>query len=106
MQQAAEGGQDEDEALDRILSQTISFSEDYVLQKDAVCDRFTRLYLRALLAHTRGNKTVAARLAGLDRSYFNRLLARHRLTAPAESTPPPSAEDEPPPSRVSIATAK
>ena len=41
---------------------------------------FTRVYLQALLSHTNGNQTSAAKLAGLDRSYLGRLLVKHGLS--------------------------
>ncbi|NUO50314.1 MAG: sigma-54-dependent Fis family transcriptional regulator, partial [Polyangiaceae bacterium] len=36
-------------------------------------------FLRALLARTNGNQTRAAQLAGLDRGYVGKLIAKHRL---------------------------
>ena len=52
----------------------------YVEQKDEIGERFTRLYLRALLAHTAGNQAAAARIAGIDRTYLGRLLVKHGLS--------------------------
>ena len=48
----------------------------YLAQRDALVEAFTRKYLAALLERTRGNQTEAARIAGLDRTYFGRLLAK------------------------------
>jgi DNA-binding NtrC family response regulator len=49
----------------------------YAEQKQELIDRFTRPYLEALLARAEGNRTAAARLAGLDRAYLVRLLERY-----------------------------
>jgi DNA-binding NtrC family response regulator len=48
----------------------------YLAQRDALVEAFTRTYVAALLERTRGNQTEAARIAGLDRTYFGRLLAK------------------------------
>ena len=64
-------------ALELALSQLVDVERPYVEQKDELIDRFTRLYLTALLAHTGGNQSAAARLAGLDRGYLGRLLTKH-----------------------------
>jgi DNA-binding NtrC family response regulator len=48
----------------------------YLAQRDALVDAFTRKYVASLLERTRGNQTEAARIAGLDRTYFGRLLAK------------------------------
>ena len=39
-------------------------------------DRFTRAYLQAVLARCGQNQTLAARIAGLDRSYLGKLVAK------------------------------
>ncbi len=62
--------------LDRMLRSHLKLNRPYREQKDALLERFTQLYLAALLEHTKGNQTAAARLAGLGRSYFNRLLRK------------------------------
>jgi DNA-binding NtrC family response regulator len=49
----------------------------YADQKEEVVDRFTRAYLRALMKRARGNQTAAAKMAGLDRTYLGRLLAKY-----------------------------
>ena len=54
----------------------------YVDQKDELVDRFTRMYLRSLMEHANGNQSYAARLAGLDRGYLRRLLAKYGLVKP------------------------
>jgi transcriptional regulator with GAF, ATPase, and Fis domain len=67
----------QDALLDDVLGRTIDVERPYGDQKDEMVDRFTRLYLQALLAHTGGNQTLAAKLAGLDRTYLGRLLGKH-----------------------------
>jgi DNA-binding NtrC family response regulator len=66
--------------LELALGEHIDVARPYADQKDALVDKFTEQYLRALLAHTGGNQTAAARIAGLDRGYLGRLLARYGLT--------------------------
>ncbi|MBL8739932.1 MAG: AAA family ATPase, partial [Myxococcales bacterium] len=53
-------------------------------QRDELVDAFTRLYLEALLAHTNGNQSAAAEVAGLDRTYLGRLLAKTGLRGKSE----------------------
>ena len=65
--------------LDLGLGELVDVSRPYADQKDEITDRFTRIYLRALLAHTAGNQSQAARLAGLNRSYLGRLLGKYGL---------------------------
>jgi DNA-binding NtrC family response regulator len=62
--------------LNLALQELIDLERPYADQKDEIVDQFSRLYLKALLDHTNGNQTLAARLAGLDRTYLGRLLAR------------------------------
>lgn len=59
-----------------VLQQSVDLSRPFAEQRDALLDEYTRLYLHALLAHTGGNQTTAARVAGLDRTYLGRLLAK------------------------------
>jgi transcriptional regulator with GAF, ATPase, and Fis domain len=66
--------------LERLLADLVDVSRVYGDQKEHVTDVFTRVYLHALLAHTKGNQTQAARLAGLDRSYLGRLLVKYGLS--------------------------
>ena len=54
----------------------------YLAQRDAIVDDFTRRYFTALLEHTKGNQSEAARLAGLDRTYLGRMLAKLGLARP------------------------
>ncbi len=57
-------------------SQAPRLDVPYLAQRDALVESFTRQYVAALLQRTRGNQTEAARIAGLDRTYFGRLLAK------------------------------
>ncbi len=45
--------------------------------KEAVVEAFERAYLSALVAWSRGNVSLAARKAGMDRIHLHRLLQRH-----------------------------
>lgn len=56
-----------------------TFEVPYLAQRDAVVEGFTRKYLVAVLKETQGNQSEAARLAGLDRTYFGRLLVKYGL---------------------------
>jgi DNA-binding NtrC family response regulator len=64
-------------ALDLQLGQLLDLDRPYLEQRDALVDRFTRLYLAALLERAGGNQSAAARIAGVDRTYLAKLLARH-----------------------------
>ncbi len=60
-------------ALERVVDPTASYAD----QKDAIVALFTRIYVRALLQRTGGNQTDAAKIAGLDRGYLGKLVAKH-----------------------------
>ncbi len=62
--------------LDLALDELIDPTRPYADQKDDLVERFTRRYLDVLMRHTENNQSVAARLAGLDRTYLGRLLAK------------------------------
>jgi transcriptional regulator with GAF, ATPase, and Fis domain len=66
--------------LELALGDLVDVNRPYAEQKDELSERFTRIYLQALVARTGGNQTMAARLAGLDRSYLGRLLVKHGLS--------------------------
>jgi DNA-binding NtrC family response regulator len=66
--------------LERVLADLVDVNRPYPDQKEHVAEVFTRVYLQALIAHTGGNQTQAARLAGLDRSYLGKLLVKHGLS--------------------------
>lgn len=65
--------------LELALEEVVDPARPYAELKDALVERFTERYLRELLRHTAGNQSVAARLAGMDRTYLGRLLARYQL---------------------------
>ena len=65
--------------LEQALADLVDVSVVYGDQKEHVVDVFTKVYLQALLAHTGGNQTQAAKLAGLDRSYLGRLATKYGL---------------------------
>lgn len=56
----------------------------YAEQKEALVDRMTELYLRALLERTGGNRSEAARIAELQRGYLRRLLYKYGLASPED----------------------
>ena len=66
--------------LDNALADLVDLGRPYASQKEELADRFTRIYLQALLAQTQFNQTTAAKVAGLDRTHLGRMLARYGLT--------------------------
>jgi DNA-binding NtrC family response regulator len=62
--------------LDLALSQFVDLNNTYASQKEAIIDRFTAHYLRALMGKTGGNQSRASAIAGLDRGYVGKLLAK------------------------------
>jgi transcriptional regulator with GAF, ATPase, and Fis domain len=67
--------------LEHALRAASDLCRSYTEQKELVVDLFTKVYLTSLLRHVDGNQSEAARIAGLDRTYFGRLLARHQIAA-------------------------
>lgn len=63
--------------LDLALRELAERPEHYATLKDELIDQFSRLYIKGLLERTAGNQTAAARLAGMDRTHFGRLTAKH-----------------------------
>lgn len=51
----------------------------YKEAREKVLQTFEQLYLRRLVAESKGNLSAAARAASLDRAYLRRLLKKHRL---------------------------
>jgi len=84
-------------SLDGALEALFDPERGYNAIKEDLCDRFTRLYLRILLERTGHNKTRAARMAGLDRSYFGRLLHKYGMAGPSDrpSSIPPAPVTRP-----------
>jgi len=66
--------------LDNALADLVDLGRPYADQKEELADRFTRIYLQALLARTQFNQTTAAKVAGLDRTHLGRMLARYGLS--------------------------
>jgi transcriptional regulator with GAF, ATPase, and Fis domain len=66
--------------LDYALRRVVDVDLGYAEQKNAISDRFTRVFLEILMERTKGNQTAAARLAGIDRGYLGKLLAKHGLS--------------------------
>ncbi|MBC8024625.1 MAG: hypothetical protein H7Y89_01410 [Steroidobacteraceae bacterium] len=56
---------------------TVAFRE----AKASAIAEFESAYLRNMLRQAEGNVSFAARLAGKERSRFNRLLRKHRIVA-------------------------
>jgi DNA-binding NtrC family response regulator len=65
--------------LDDALAPFIDPTRPYAEQKEALVDRMTALYLRALIERTGGNRSEAARVAELQRGYLRRLLEKYGL---------------------------
>ena len=63
--------------LDALFEQLLDLDRPYSEQKDHVVERFTRVYLRVLMARAEGNQSAAARTAGLDRTHLWRLLGKY-----------------------------
>jgi two-component system, NtrC family, response regulator GlrR len=61
------------------LDHLVDVNRPYLEARDELVERFSRLYLERVLEQAQQNQTVAAKLAGLDRTYFGRLLARYGL---------------------------
>jgi transcriptional regulator with GAF, ATPase, and Fis domain len=68
--------------LELALAARLDLGRPYAELKDQVSDVFTRVYLDALMRHTRGNQTTAAKIAGLDRTYLGRLLVKYGIARP------------------------
>jgi DNA-binding NtrC family response regulator len=60
-------------ALEEWLRRFVKLDLPYAEQKDHLLKSFLRVYLEALLSHTVGNKSLAARISGLERAYLNKL---------------------------------
>ena len=57
------------------LQRAVDLDRPFLEQREEFADRFTELYLRALLREVDGNQSEAARRSGLERSYLRKLLA-------------------------------
>ncbi len=54
--------------------------QPYQAARDLVLGEFERRYVEQLLGVHKGNVSAAARASGIDRTYFHRLMRRHKLT--------------------------
>ncbi len=54
----------------------VRFDAPYLEQRDAMVNDFTMRYVTELLELTQGNQSEAARIAGMDRTYFGRLVSK------------------------------
>lgn len=68
--------------LDEALAGLVDIAVPYAELKEQLVARFTRIYLTQLLGHTKGNRSEAARVAQLDRTYLGRLVGK--LGVPVE----------------------
>jgi DNA-binding NtrC family response regulator len=62
--------------LEGALSASIDLARPYAELKEALMERFLRLYVERLLSHTGGNQSEAARISGMERSYFSKVARR------------------------------
>lgn len=58
---------------------SVDTTRPYLEQRDELVDRFTRSYLQGIMSAAGYNQRVAAKVAGLDRSYFGRLVAKYGI---------------------------
>jgi DNA-binding NtrC family response regulator len=73
------------------LHRLVDLERPYAEQKDHLLKSFLRVYLEALLARTAGNKSLAARISGLERSYLNKVA--NQLTGGTPDDPTPGADE-------------
>jgi two-component system response regulator GlrR len=71
-----------DDALEAALARAVDLEKSYGDQKDALIEKFTRVYFRRLLDHTGGNQSSAAKIAGLDRGHLGRIIQRLGVDKP------------------------
>jgi len=67
------------EELGQMMAQLVDLNRPFSDQKEAITDAFAKSYLTALLRHTKGNQSEAARLSGLNRSYLGRMLTKYGI---------------------------
>ncbi|MBK6517570.1 MAG: sigma 54-dependent Fis family transcriptional regulator [Polyangiaceae bacterium] len=66
-------------SLDDHLRALVDPRAPYADQKDALVERFTKVYLESLMAMAGGNQSEASRVSGLSRGYLGRVLAKYGL---------------------------
>jgi DNA-binding NtrC family response regulator len=54
----------------------LDFERPYAELKERLLEDFRRHYVEHLLNHTGGNQSAAARISGLERSYFSKIVRR------------------------------
>ncbi len=64
------------DGVDAALASVVRLDRPFLEQRDEIAKRFTAIYVERLLQEAGGNQTVAAKIAGLDRTYLGRLLAK------------------------------
>ncbi len=62
--------------LEAVLRRMIDVHRPYADQKEQLIELMTRIYLSMLMEHTQGNRSEAARIAGLQRGYLRKLLEK------------------------------
>jgi DNA-binding NtrC family response regulator len=62
--------------IDVALRAAVDLAKPYADLKDALLERFQRVYLELLMAQTDGNQSEASRISGIDRSHLNKLLRK------------------------------
>jgi DNA-binding NtrC family response regulator len=65
--------------LERALSDLLDPSRPYADQKEEVVQHMTRIYLTLLMKKVGGNRSEAARVAGLQRGYLRKLLEKYGI---------------------------
>lgn len=65
--------------LERALFELLDASRPYAEQKEEVVQHMTRIYLELLMNKTGGNRSEAARVAGLQRGYLRKLLEKYGI---------------------------
>ncbi len=63
-------------SLEAAFAEVVRLDVPFLEQREALAERFSVVYVERVLRETGGNQTAAAKIAGLDRTYFGRLLAK------------------------------
>jgi transcriptional regulator with GAF, ATPase, and Fis domain len=66
-------------ASDQLIAALVDADRPYLELREEIIERFSKVYLERILERAGHNQTAAAKLAGLDRTYFGRLLARYGM---------------------------
>ncbi|MBX3217284.1 MAG: sigma 54-dependent Fis family transcriptional regulator [Labilithrix sp.] len=73
---AARSARGEAGGIEAALASVVRLDRPFLEQRDEIAKRFTEIYVARLLEESGGNQTLAAKIAGLDRTYLGRLLAK------------------------------